>query len=351
MSALKRLAAPVLLLLAVLAFFLPPMADGRLLAPGDGIAQNFPLRVMAARSLLAGELPFWNPYHFGGAPLLAVLHAGVFFPLNWTFLVLPPVAAMHVTVLATYFLAGGSAYMLARAIALPRVAALVAGLTYMLGGFLVLNQQHIMMVQVAALTPLVLWTIERFARTGRSAYPLFGTIVVTMQILAGHPQMTAYGLVMAALYGLWRGVGLPRERRLPFMGQLAAMFGLGIGLSLAQLLPTIDFIRMSQRDAIPYARLVADTPPLLGLPGMLFSSFLGSRSPSEFLAAPLWPPGPWRWWLQAYLGLGSLLLAMIALSFWRRQPQVWFWGPLALVGLLLSMGDQTPLYRLVAMLP
>ena len=62
----------LLLLAALPALALAPaVAEGRLLAPGDGTALHYPLRVEAWDAWRHGELPSWNPGVFSGVPLLA----------------------------------------------------------------------------------------------------------------------------------------------------------------------------------------------------------------------------------------------------------------------------------------
>lgn len=346
-----KLLAPGLLLAVLIAFFLPILASGRLIAPGDGIAQNFPLRVVVAEAIRRGEMPFWNPYNFSGTPLFATLQPGVLFPANWTFWFLPPVAAMHLSLLMAYAIAGVAAYALARALRLGRLPALISGFAYMLSGYLLLNAQHLMIVQVAALLPLLLWAIERFRSTGRSAYAAAGAVVLVLQVFAGHPQTMVYGALLGLAYAAFRGVGLPRGRHGGYLAQVLLLFGLGGGLALVQLLPAIDFIRDSQRQAISYAQLVYNTPTLHGMPGLLFPGFLGSRSPTPLLPHPLWPPDTWRWWLQGYVGLGTLLFSLMALGRGPRRGQALFWAAVAGLALVLAMGGNTPIYRIWAWFP
>lgn len=335
----------------ILLFFSPILASGVLLAPGDGIAQNFPLRVLVAESLRHGEIPFWNPYNFSGTPLLATIHPGVFYPGNLPFLVLPPVLAMAVTVMGTFWIAGTGVFAFARAVGLSRTAALLGGLVFMLGGFLTLNAQHISMIQVASLMPWGLWAVERHRTHAGSRFALGAGLILALQVLAGHPQMVAYSAIVTGVYGLWRLLGLPRSERLRFLAPLALAGGLGLGLTAIQLLPTLDFVRESQRQAVSYAWLTESSPPWAGLPALLFPSFLGSRSTTALLAHPLWPVDTWRWWLQGYMGLGAWLLALVVLLNRARPAIAGFWAATALASLLLVLGNNTPLYRLWGALP
>src|SRR5436305_7117879 len=82
---LDRVAALAVALAPVL-YFLPAILRGAVLCPDDGTIFNTPLRVAAARIVLEGHLPLWNPYIFGGMPLLASSQGGLLFPPNWFYL-------------------------------------------------------------------------------------------------------------------------------------------------------------------------------------------------------------------------------------------------------------------------
>ncbi len=88
------------LLYAVLLF------SNRVLASGDILLYFYPYRQYVAETLRAGQMPFWNPYLFMGAPLLANPQAAVLYPLHWPLLWLPVTkqiywgAALHTWLLA-----------------------------------------------------------------------------------------------------------------------------------------------------------------------------------------------------------------------------------------------------------
>ncbi len=60
----------------------PDPADRRTIPEGDFSSQYYPLQQFAARELIAGRLPAWNPYLNAGQPALADPQSGVFYPPN-----------------------------------------------------------------------------------------------------------------------------------------------------------------------------------------------------------------------------------------------------------------------------
>ena len=70
-------------------YFFPALIGKVALVQGDGWIQNIGMRVLVAKILSQGILPLWNPYEFGGMPLMATTYPGVFYPPNWLFVILP----------------------------------------------------------------------------------------------------------------------------------------------------------------------------------------------------------------------------------------------------------------------
>lgn len=340
----------VALLLVALALG-PAIAHGDFWAAGDGLTQNLPHRVIVAASLLAGELPFWNPYAFGGMPFFATIQPGTLFVGNAAFLLLPGPAAMDATVglaIAGSIL-GVAAFV--RALGLPWLAALLGGVVFGLGGFVTMHVEHVQMIQVAAQVPWLLWAIERHAQAGRARHALLAALLVAGCVLAGSPQLTAYGLLLAAAYAAWRAADPAMQGRLGFLARGALAGGLGVALAACQLLPTLDLIAGTQRGGLgPYAFAFASLPPT-GLAGLFAPYLFGVRAPAWPVAAPWWGVPDWQGFLDGYVGMAALLLAGVGLARWKAARQVRFWTVVAGVGVVLALGSFTPAAELVARLP
>ena len=85
----------LVLALFVLALYYPLLFTNRVLASGDALLYFYPYRDYVAAVLRAGQLPFWNPYLFAGAPLLANPQAAVLYPLHWPLIWLPVTAQVY----------------------------------------------------------------------------------------------------------------------------------------------------------------------------------------------------------------------------------------------------------------
>ncbi len=80
----NRIIALVLLLLPLI-YFWPAVAGINVLAIGDGWSYSLLLKALCGQVLAEGTPPLWNPYMFGGSPLLAGIQPGALYPPNWIF--------------------------------------------------------------------------------------------------------------------------------------------------------------------------------------------------------------------------------------------------------------------------
>lgn len=134
----RTLVAMTLALLPLLYFYAAVWGD-LALVQGDGWAANLGWRILTGRMIAQGILPLWNPYVFAGMPLLASVIPGVLYPPNWLFAIAPPAVAMNAVVITTYHIALIGAYRYARAIGTTRLAAVVAGVAFTFGGYMVIS--------------------------------------------------------------------------------------------------------------------------------------------------------------------------------------------------------------------
>ena len=174
----------------------------------DFLYQNYPFRVFAATSMASGQIPFWNPYVFGGMPFLADIQTAVFY-LPSTALTL----AVHhgtlttfwleVMILLHYPLAGGGMFYLARSFRMQRASALFSGLAFMLSGFMIAHAIHQQIVTLAAWYPAMLLLFRRILQERRWLWVFAGAVVLGHSTLAGFPQLSLYLYILLGVFFLF----------------------------------------------------------------------------------------------------------------------------------------------------
>lgn len=305
----------VLLAAAPIVAYAPALLEGRLLAPGEGAALHLPLRVEAWRAWQRGELPSWNPSIFCGTPLLASYRPGALHPLMLALALLPPFHAFQVLVLLSLALCGPLAYAYARRLGAEPTGALVTGLSFALGPYLVAQLGDTATLVAAPALLLVLLAGESHLERPRAAAFAALAGAVALLLFAGSPQaVVAGGLLLStrlALVALAPGCRPGAAGLRPARGVAGSLAATLVGVLLAgpQLLPTL----IALREAGPGGAGAggAHASVLAGMAGFVVRSV--SHTPTAIFglaAVPLVAAQPG---LRAVAGLGvAALLALVA---------------------------------------
>ncbi len=298
----------------------------------DLVFSQWPFALLIQRTFAqTHQLPFWNPYFGGGQPVGANPLATLFYPST---------LLVHFFSLRNYFLivilghlifAGLGMLLLSRwALKLPRFPALVTAICYMATPRLIshLGAGHITIVQTVAWYPwlaLTCWvTICVSWHWGA-----FLGVCIGLTLLAGHPQMAYYGLLLTFGLAIWLLIRRWRlGRRFPTLVSLAVASVIGVLLAGVHLLPLLELTAHSTRQSSLSA---GDAFPLLDFLHALFFLPSPQGTPWEEIISP---------------GLLALTLALLAaVRCWHR---VW---PLVLgiiLVALLAMGNASFLYIVVS---
>ena len=333
-----------------LVYFFPAMCGGIVLCPDDGLTQNLPLRAVAANMLGDGHFPLWSPYIFGGMPLFASAQAGVLFPLNWFFLFFPPGTAMNLAVLSAYSAAGLGAFFYARRIGGSILGALVTGLVWQCSGFMVAQIGHTNVIQLAALLPWLLWSIDGYGMTGVRSRGALVAIFVALLTFAGHPQTLVYSLLLCGVYTCVRALPQTDPPTKRFYWQALALLVLGLALAAVQIWPTLELLRHSVRNEATYEFFSSfSLPPVFLL--TFLAPFVVGGGDGILFRAPYTSVAFYGEYI-GYVGLIPFALALIA-PLLRRDRLIIFWTCAAFIGVALALGRHWPfdLYRLIYHVP
>ncbi len=345
------LAALLALIGLTIAFFWKMAFTDLILPRGDAFAYFYPYWAYRNAALRAGRLPLWNPYLFMGAPFLANSQAGVFYPPNWALIPFDAPTAIKVAILLHVGWAATGMFLFSRrTIRLSTLAATLAGAVFGLGGYLTAQVEHINQLQGLAWLPWLFWLWSEAMAGRRRAFFGLG-LALAMQLLAGHSQSAFISGMGLGLWAAWHTIGRWREIRrgaagsdasLPDLlaanwkqlawplGGLALASAVALGVAAAQILPTLELARLSNRGGgLSFLEAVSFSfkPHFIGR-GLL-PSYGEASLFSEYVA---------------YVGVIALMLALIGGWERRRERQVMGLIGLAGVGLFLALGAYNPVY-------
>jgi len=318
--------------------FLPALRRSRETFYDDVLLGFFmPEKHGLAKLLRAGFLPTWLDNQYGGEPFIANIQHAVLYPGNLPFWLLPTSTALEVVVALHVALAGIGMWAYCRlGLRTGRWAAVMGALAF---GFGAVTLHHINLMnqlQVIAWMPLVLLFGHLALERARLRFVLLTGVMVGLQFLAGHPEEWLYTQLALAAYGLaWTLAAAPRawpRRAVAAALRLGGAMVAFVLLFAWQLLPTLLLQRYGWRTGPTFDEQY-ELPARLAFNALLpdFGNVLFGEN-------------------VAFIGLVALVLA--GLGIWagpRRLGWVRAWVlALSLLGIVMALGDQTPLYRLAA---
>lgn len=281
-----------------------------------------------------GELPLWNPCNNLGLPFLAQWNTLTLYPGSLIYLLPPLPWSLNIFCLAHLWWAGVGMFWLAERWTGNRTAAAVAGVAFAFNG-LTLNAL-MWPNNIAALgwMPWVISSAEPAWRKGGRALAV-AALVGALQMLTGAPEIILFTWGIAAALWVVSWVNTSTSR-LESLGRFAGLVALVVALSAAQLVPFLDLLRHSHRDAA-FATGAWAMPPW-GWLNFLVPQFRVIESGSGLLYQPE------QFWTSSYYA-GA---AVLALALWAaarcREPRVFVLTALLLASLILALGDWAKVY-------
>ena len=339
----ERALATLAIIVLPLFYFYPAVKGDLALVQGDGWDGYLGYHILIGQAIAQGKLPLWNPYIFGGMPLLAASNPGAFYPLNWVFAILSPGVATNLVAITTYHLALAGAYRYARSLDINRAGAIVTGVAFAFGGFMVTTMGQTAVIGSAAWLPWVLLAIEKLSQRVSWRWIALGAVFIALQFFAGYPQMVCYTVLVAGAYFLFLVLIRDRQRRGRWRFALAvlAMAIFGVLLSAVQMLPLRELQLQSPRAEVSYAFFASFSFPPGRILSLIFPYFFGGATLPPYHHIPYWGQADFSVTC-GYVGLLALLLGTVAVIGWRKRSIVWFWAGVVVVSLTLSFGDYLP---------
>lgn len=292
-----------------------PSEEMRFYPQSDQADLSHPWSTFLTRTLDEGSFPLWDPHSYGGGyPFFANGSSAPLYPPRLVAaLLFDPLRAHDVFSMLHVFLSGLLMYALMREFRAGRVAAVLAGVSWMFAGFNMAWLHLEVVTPMSVFLPLDLLCVHRAHRTGSWPFTVLSGLVLGATLMSGH--LILLGLVFMAalayagaltLAALWRAARAGNWRKgLPFVLRLGAMLAIALGAAMVVLLPTAHALSDSQRDPFSYDELVR--------------SFLApARTLAYGIVPPPLPVTQERMHEMTFAGTATGLLALGALLVRRR---------------------------------
>lgn len=369
-------AAWSLLALATIGFFWQILFTPNTWMPaggGDLAPFLYPNYRFAAEHLRQGVIPLWNPHLYSGTPFAADIQSGLFYPINLlVFLLAPNLTYEWLEYLAIFhfWLAGATMYLCLRLLSagthhqspnppLSPLPAFAGALAFEFSDLFIVHFGNLNMIAVAAWLPLI-FLFFHFSLTRSSAgWAAAAGAILAAATLAGHIQITLFILLMLGLYALWHFGFLIFDFQLSILGasgrpstiphlvrpwlHLFVAVLVTVGLAALLLLPAYQMSQHTPRAGLPYQEAARYSLHPAQLAGLLVPNYFG-RDPALH-----W--GPWERVETGYIGIMTLLLALVGALLHRGRFKGYFIG-LGIIALLLALGGYSLLHGwLYALVP
>ncbi len=334
-----------------------PWLSGAVTIPWDAKAHFAPQVQFMAASFGRGELPFWNPYAFGGHPQIADPQAMIFSPPMLLLALVnhsPSLWAIDTAVLVMLLAAGTGVLWLAYDLKWHWAGGLVAALGFAFGAAMAWRLQHFGQVFSLAYLPFVLVFLRR-AMIHRSIW--YGGLagVVAAFLVLGRDQVALLCVYLLAGYVVWHWLQADRLASEVWRTLPALISGVVVGSAMIALpiLMTLHLAEISNRPSIDYAGAAAGSlHPALLVTGAVPHLFGAAGEMADYWGPPsfVWE-GTGLFIAQnmglVYLGSASLLLlALGGVRGWLFAREIRFFVVGWLIVLLYALGWYTPFFRL-----
>ncbi|HYP15285.1 MAG TPA: hypothetical protein VEQ63_15255 [Bryobacteraceae bacterium] len=302
-----------------------------------------------ARELHQGRFPLWNPHAWSGQPTIGSMQPGPVYPLNLFFMYLPlahgnvALTTWNWWFVAIHVIAALCCYCLCRDLKLPRLAGIGGAVAFSCAGYLG-SVPWIDIANGISLTPLVLMFL---LRVFRNYQPVQSSVLLGLSLgliwLSGHheaPLITSYAVAFSTAILLVYRALRQKEWDLKLTASVSGAFVLALLIAAVQLLPVLEFARLSQRwvgagDPVPFDQKV---------PYKVHEQY---SLPPSGLAGLVIPQATAEAHTSGFVGLTVVALALLAAVKVRNNFQFRFFLVLGGASIVYSLGANTPVHRIL----
>jgi hypothetical protein len=314
--------------------------SGQVFIPWDSADAFFPQARFVVDAIRAGQAPWWNPYLYGGQPVLGDPQGMIFTPQVLVGLI----AGAHfdkyvfdMTSLVTVLCGGIALARYARAYSDSRTLPILGALVFVAGGVATSRLQHVPQVVSYGLLPLQLLALRAVCRRPTALRTALLALVLTAGVL--NPNQVTFLSAFALLPFL--GLHLVESRRRIRALLALALAGIVTVLVASPMLSAIlEFVALSNRPTTDIGESWGSSFPVFNVASIFLPGLYGVQNPLN----GYWTPTDLT---QDFLYVGIIPGALLLSSLFclRRLSliTVLCWASLA-VWFVFAMGMNTPAY-------
>lgn len=322
-----------------------PWISGQAVIGWDNLDYVYPQIKFIASTILRGEFPSWNPYSFGGVPVLSDPQGMLFTPHTLVAVIMGERYSIHfndATTLLSVLLGSIALFLYTyKENGQTVLWALIAAVVFMLGGSATARLQHVPQIITYATLPIILLLVQKVCSTPTwAATGLLAAVLALYLINLNQVAFIgAFALAPLAILHIRHSVQPKRSALLLACASILAALAV-----LPVVVAMFETLSLTPRSAAATGMVFSNSlPPYVAL-GIAVDGLFGLKS---WPSAPFWTPTDPS---QDYLYVGAVpavcLLAAIAFVRFKDAQLLVCLGMLVLL-LLFSMGSFTPVFPFV----
>jgi len=304
----------------------------------DVIRQMYPWKIFAVSELKAGRFPLWNPYNFSGMPLFANNQSSVLNPFNLLFFVTSPPVAWSLFVFLQPFLASVFTYLYLRRLKLSNLSSVFGAITYSYSLYMSVFVEYGNFGYTILYLPLLLYAIEVLSINKKTLCGPLISVLIALTAFSGHLQLFGGVLLFCIIYTIAKHFLIKKN-----FGSLVivALYSLlGLGISMIQLLPTIELIQNAARSTHDVAVFQNDI--LIQIQQLIVyiaPDAYGNPAFGNYLLADSYPGNA------LYIGIIPIVFALFSLFQFKKNKYVLLFSVISIGILLLVVNN--PISQLI----
>jgi hypothetical protein len=313
----------------------------------DTVVQGYPLEWYSKLIAKTQTSPTWFAYMMSGFPTTPAIY-----PTDALASILPPTRVVGWRYILHTMAAAALMFLMMRRFGCKNSSSMVGAIAFGFSAFFIskVYAGHGYAVWSCTWMPLTLLLLDRTIETRKAKLAVLTGASLGLQILGQHPQYVLYTIIAMALFAIWRIAPQMLRERNPrkvagYTGLAALVAIFALLISAHHILPFMQITALSNRGGgtgYEYASSLSMHPAQMITAAL--PSFCGNPERQNSVFGALY------WDSTMYIGLLPLILALIA--FFRvKDPRASYFKVLALISIVLALGDHTPLYRLIYHIP
>ncbi len=345
LNRLKGLAVFLFFFVTGALYFNPMLSSKSIFCERDLAPFFIPPKFLWVSLIKSFEFPFWNPHNYSGIPLLATLQPGIFYPPHIFYLFLPFNVVWNWMIILHFVFAGITTYVFLRYIKVTRLSSVIGGSVFMLSGYLLSVHNLLPHLYGVSWFPLILLYFLKYFETEKMRHIVLSSIFLVIQFLAGAPEIVILTVIVLFITVFFLRSFLNKD--ITILKKLYALLWLGAIFLLLSGVQWTSFYELHKQSirASGLSYISATTW------SFAWKDFLQFFLPDVFgyqqTIEKYWLNQSWL--KTVYLGIGPLLFSVM--FFLKGDKRRFFLLGLIVFSLILGLGGNTPLYKLLHKIP